>query len=285
MHGCAKHTDGIQMSVTVLSIKNKWEESKGRESTLLIPATRLKIPDLARQLDVIVQIHLASRWTIQGPLRTFWMVLFVLKNNGSQSRGLPGFYGVTYVGTGELVITESGTKNSSEGFSWRKRRFSVFSRLASVTGSAGGPSFLQSIWLDRWSSNHLIIYQGCPINRIFIVVAITRAINSSRKTAWHAMNKKNNFVYMRHACTLSMLTFSLSGRALDKRANRMKPQLAVSFPDKINRHQFGGDCQVIMAEGGERSDENVVDEDLVVKRNSTECVMIVWVCMYVTRKQ
>ena len=39
----------------------------------------------------------------------------------------------------------------------------------------------------------------------------------------------------------------------------MKPQLAVSFPDKYNRHQFGGDCQVMMAEGGERSDENVVD--------------------------
>ena len=35
----------------------------------------------------------------------------------------------------------------------------------------------------------------------------------------------------------------------------MKPQLAISYPDKINRHQFCGDCQVMMAEGGEKSDE------------------------------
>ena len=86
------------------------------------------------------------------------------------------------------------------------------------------------------------------------------------------MNKKNHFVYMHHACTLSMPTFSLSDGALDTRANQMKPQLAVSYPDKINRHQFGGDCQVMMAEGGEKCDENVVDEDLVVKRNSTSAI-------------
>ena len=30
-----------------------------------------------------------------------------------------------------------------------------------------------------------------------------------------------------------------------------------------------------MAEGGEKSQENVADEDLVVKRKSTECVLIV----------
>ena len=71
------------------------------------------------------------------------------------------------------------------------------------------------------------------------------------------MNKKNHFVYMRHACTLSMPTFSLSDGALDTRANEMKPQLAVSYTDKINRHQFEGKCQVMMAEGGEKSDENV----------------------------
>ena len=52
----------------------------------------------------------------------------------------------------------------------------------------------------------------------------------------------------------------------------MKPQLAVSYLNKINRHQFGGDCQVMMAEGGEKSDENVVDEDLVVKRNSNSAI-------------
>ena len=61
---------------------------------------------------------------------------------------------------------------------------------------------------------------------------------------------------MRHARTLSMPTFSrLSAGALDARANQMKPQLAISYPDKINRHQFCGDCQVMMAEGGEKSDE------------------------------
>ena len=70
------------------------------------------------------------------------------------------------------------------------------------------------------------------------------------------MNKKNYFVYKRHACTL----------------NQMKPQLAVSYPDKINWHQFGGDCQVMMAEGGERSHENVVDEDLVMKRSNTSAI-------------
>ena len=74
------------------------------------------------------------------------------------------------------------------------------------------------------------------------------------------MNRKNYFVYTRHACTLST------------RTNQMTPLLAVSYPDKANRHQFGGDCQVTMAEGGERSHENVVDEDLVVKRNSTSAV-------------
>ena len=77
---------------------------------------------------------------------------------------------------------------------------------------------------------------------------------------------------MCQSCTVSMPTISLSDGALDARANQMKPQLAVSYPDKINRHQFGGECQVMMAEGGERSDENVIDEDLVVKRNSSECV-------------
>ena len=80
------------------------------------------------------------------------------------------------------------------------------------------------------------------------------------------MNKKNHFVYMCHACTLSMPTFSLLDGALDARAKQMKPQVAVSYPDKINQHQFGGDCQVMMAEGGEKSHENVVDEDLVVKK-------------------
>ena len=60
--------------------------------------------------------------------------------------------------------------------------------------------------------------------------------------------------------------------ALDTRANQIKPQLAFSYPDKINRRQFGGDCQVMMTEGGQKSDENVVDEDLVVKRNSTSAI-------------
>ena len=78
-----------------------------------------------------------------------------------------------------------------------------------------------------------------------------------------------HFVYMRHACTLSMPTFSLSEGALDTRANQMKPQRALSYPDKIHQHQFGGDCQVMMAEGGEKTHENVVDEDLVGKTNST----------------
>ena len=55
----------------------------------------------------------------------------------------------------------------------------------------------------------------------------------------------------------------------------MKPQLAVSYPNKINRHHFGGDCQVMMAEGVEKSDENVADKDLVVKRNSSELELIV----------
>ena len=71
---------------------------------------------------------------------------------------------------------------------------------------------------------------------------------------------------MRHAGTS---TFSLSDGALDTTANQKKPQLAVSYPDIISRHQFGGGCQVMMAEGGERSHEDVVDEDLVVKTNST----------------
>ena len=75
---------------------------------------------------------------------------------------------------------------------------------------------------------------------------------------------------MPHACTLSMLTFR--DRALDTRANQTKPQHAVNYPDNMNRHQFGGDCQVMMAEGGEKSCENVVDKDLVVKRNSTSAI-------------
>ena len=93
-----------------------------------------------------------------------------------------------------------------------------------------------------------------------------------RKRLPDTMNKKNHFVYMCHACTLSMPTFSLSEGALDTRASQMKPQLAVSYPDKINLHQFGGDCQVMMAEGGEKSNENVVDVHLVVKRNSTSAI-------------
>ena len=60
-----------------------------------------------------------------------------------------------------------------------------------------------------------------------------------------------------------MPTFSLPDGALDTRANQMKPQLALSYPDKINLYQFGGDCQVMMAEGGEKS-----DEDLVVKETA-----------------
>ena len=48
------------------------------------------------------------------------------------------------------------------------------------------------------------------------------------------MNKKNHFVYMRHACTMSMPTISLSDGALGTRANQIKPQPAISFPDKIN---------------------------------------------------
>ena len=54
----------------------------------------------------------------------------------------------------------------------------------------------------------------------------------------------------------------------------MKLQLTVSYPDKITRHQFGGDCKVVMAEGGEKSNGNAANKDLVVKRNSTECVLI-----------
>ena len=57
-----------------------------------------------------------------------------------------------------------------------------------------------------------------------------------------------------------------------EQANQMKAQIAVSYPDKINQHQFGGDCQVMMAEGGEKSHENVFNEDLVVKRNSTSAI-------------
>ena len=53
-------------------------------------------------------------------------------------------------------------------------------------------------------------------------------------------------------------------------ANQTEPQLAVIYPDKISRHQFGGDCQVMMAEGGEKS--HVVDENVVVKRNSTSAI-------------
>ena len=62
--------------------------------------------------------------------------------------------------------------------------------------------------------------------------------------------------------------------AQDARANQMKPQLAICYPDRINRHQFCGDCKAIIAEGGEKSDEKG-DEHPVVKRNSTECVLIV----------
>ena len=69
-----------------------------------------------------------------------------------------------------------------------------------------------------------------------------------------------------------MPTLSLSDGALDTRINQMKPQLAVSYPDRMNHHQFCGGCQVMMAEGGEKSDENVVGEDLVVKRNGTSAM-------------
>ena len=92
----------------------------------------------------------------------------------------------------------------------------------------------------------------------------------STSTAWHAMNKKQIF------CLHALWAYQLL-------ANQMKPQLAVSCPDKINWHQFGGDCQVMMTDGGEKRDEKG-RQDLVVKRNSTECVLIVWVCMYVSRK-
>ena len=33
----------------------------------------------------------------------------------------------------------------------------------------------------------------------------------------------------------------------------MKPQIAVSYPDKINRLQIGSDCQVMMAEEKEKA--------------------------------
>ena len=77
---------------------------------------------------------------------------------------------------------------------------------------------------------------------------------------------------MRHARTLSMPTFNLSDGALDTRANQMKPQLAVSYPDKIDRHQFGGGRQVMIAERGDKSNENVVDEALLVNRNNTSAI-------------
>ena len=70
---------------------------------------------------------------------------------------------------------------------------------------------------------------------------------------------------MRHACTLSMPTFSQLDRALDTRANQMKPQLALATLTKL----IG---MAMMAEGGEKSNKNVVDEDLVVKRNSTSAI-------------
>ena len=77
------------------------------------------------------------------------------------------------------------------------------------------------------------------------------------------------------AHNLSMPTLSLSDGALDTRANHMKPQLAVSYPDKMYRHRFGGDCQVMMTEGGMESDENVVHKDLAVKIDSTSAI---WTC-------
>ena len=40
----------------------------------------------------------------------------------------------------------------------------------------------------------------------------------------------------------------------------------------MNWHQFSGDCQVMMAERGEKGHENVVEEDLVVKRTSTSAI-------------
>ena len=54
-----------------------------------------------------------------------------------------------------------------------------------------------------------------------------------------------------------MPTFNLSDGALDTKA---QPHLAVSYADKTNRHQFGRDCQVMTAEGGEKSHENVVNK-------------------------
>ena len=36
----------------------------------------------------------------------------------------------------------------------------------------------------------------------------------------------------------------------------------------------GATCQVMMAEGGEKSDENIVDENLVMKRNYTSAIWI-----------
>ena len=55
---------------------------------------------------------------------------------------------------------------------------------------------------------------------------------------------------------------------------RRSPRELLTTLTKLNRHHFGGDCQVMMAEG-EKSHENVVDEELVLKRNSTSAI---WTC-------
>ena len=114
---------------------------------------------------------------------------------------------------------------------------------------------------------HTYMYTHTHTQIIFSAIW-TCAINTSQKTAWQWMNKKDLFVYTCHA----RQHLFISDRALDTRANQMKPLLAVSYPDKINRHRFGDDCQVMMAEGGEKSNENVVDKDPVVKRNSTSAI-------------
>ena len=84
------------------------------------------------------------------------------------------------------------------------------------------------------------IWLGLPDKSNFIVIAIWKcAINTLQKTAWHVINKKFLLFFLHTPC--------VHLGALDTRANQMKSQLAVSYPDKMNRHQFGGDCQVMMA--------------------------------------
>ena len=109
---------------------------------------------------------------------------------------------------------------------------------------------------------------------------------------------KNHFIYTRHVFTPSMRTFDLSDGALDTcamhshhLANQMKQQLAVgagSVPGsyvppgpmcsgatlKLIGVNFVATARLCntMAEKGENSEENVVDEDLVVKKNCTSAI-------------